>query len=283
MKLFGRKSKDPLAELRKVLGDAEVPSFPRATLQLMQELRDPETSNEEIAESLQRDPGLVVRVLRTVNSAAYGPARPIDDVSHAASYLGRSQLEQIVLALAVKDVLPAEPAPGYDAQRYWLAASFRAVLSRRIAERLHPAKQDLAFTTGILQDMAVPLLATARPTDYGPVLQQWHEDAGERLEELEQQAFGWNHAQVGGCLGQSWELPETLVEGIDRHHGDETTDAQLLPSIRLVAVLRETEAQHGIDALVEEARSGYGLEPDWMRGTIEACDEQAGELAALLR
>jgi hypothetical protein len=73
-----------------------------------------------------------------------------------------------------------------------------------------------------------------------------------------------------------------MVVLIGLHHSRDVTDAQVGPAVRLVALLRETEVEHGIDALVEEAKSGYGLEPDWMRATVGACQEKAVELAEIL-
>ncbi len=268
--------------LHKALRGSEAPTFPSLTLKILQKIRDLDCPVSEIAESLQWDPGLVVRVLRTVNAAAYGPANPIQNVGHAVSYMGRGQLEQIVLAIAVRDALPKDVAPGFDSTRFWFSASRRAALARLFADKLHPAKQAESFTGGLLQDMAIPVLATSRPDDYGQVLQRWHEDPTTRLENLEQEAFGWTHADVGGLLGKTWELPDRLVGAIHGHHRSNLTDAQILPSLRLVSVLRETGEEHGIDAVVEVAKSDYGIEQDWTHRAVADAEKQAAELTQLM-
>lgn len=280
MGLFKFKQADSVKKLEKALMGVEAPHFPGMVMRILQRIRDPEATMTEIAEGLQWDPGLVVRVLQTVNSAAYGPAHPIRDVGHAASYMGRSQLEQLVLSLAVKDTLPMKPAPGYDPGRFWFAASRRAALSRLIAGRLQPARQAECFTAGLLQDMAIPVLATARPNDYGPILSQWHEGGHKRLHSLEKDAFGWSHAEIGAMLGKIWELPDSLTDMILVHHDTDPTDDELPPAVRLVAVLRETE--DGIEAMVELARSDYGLQPEWTLEAIEEANEQASELTKLI-
>jgi HD-like signal output (HDOD) protein len=282
MALFKRKANRSQRKLEEILAGAEVPAMSRVVLDILQKLRDPEASMREIAEMIQWDPGLVTRIFRTVNSSAYGISRPIDDVRHAATFLGRTQLEQLVLGLAVRDALPKKTAPGFQVQRYWRTAAFRAALAREIAGKLQPAKQAESFTIGLLQDMALPLLASARPDDYGKVLETWHEDGTRSLTQIEDDALGWNHAQVGELLARKWELPAEMVALIGLHHSSEATDAQVGPAIRLVALLRETEVEHGIDALVEEAKSGYGLDPDWMRAAVATCQEKAVELAEIL-
>lgn len=266
-------------KLRAIVGKEEVPSFPGITTQVLQKLRDPDAAVGDVAECLQWDAVLVLEVLRTVNSAAFGAATQIVDVQHAITFMGRSQLEQLVLAIAIKNCLPGDPAPGFQRGRYWRAAAFRAALGRSLARQLHPARQADAFASGLLQDLAVPILAHSRPAEYGGVLQRWHDGDPARLDELETEAFGWSHGQVGGMLGRVWELPAPLVASIERHHDDRATDEELLPSTRLVSVLRETREHCGVDALVEEARSGYGLAPDWTTEAVATCEEQAEELA----
>ena len=231
---------------------------------------------------MQWDPALVVKLLGMVNSAAFGLSQPIPDVGHAASYLGRSQVEQVVLAVAVRETLPSGSARGFEAPRFWKAAAHRAALAAAIAARLHPARQAESFTIGMLQDMAVPVLAHAQSTKYAPVLAEWHREREASLCDLERDAFGWCHSDVGGHLGRQWNLPEALVWGIERHHDAGCTDAELPPAVRLVAVLRETEEEYGLECLVETARVDYGLEADWTREAIDKAHAQATELARML-
>lgn len=277
MLLLGKKK--ARQRLDAVLRGQEPPTLPQGVTHLLKLLRDPDSDTSDVAEALNWNPGLVVRVLRTVNSAAYGAVRRIDSVTHAVSMMGRAPLEQLVLAVAVQNTLPTGAAPGFQPDRYWQAAFFRAGMARSIAERLHPADQARSFTGGLLQDMAIPLLAHARPEDYGKVLQEWHGTPGADLHSIERDALGWSHDEIGGHLSVEWELPENLTSVIQGHHDDRATDAELPPALRLVALHRETEREYGIEAMIETARSMYGLEPDWLRDAVAACEEQALDLS----
>ena len=280
MRLFGRsKSRKRLDE---VLQSHQPPTFPQGVMRLLKLLRDPNAEVRDIAAALSWDPGLVVRVLKLVNSAAFGRTQHIDSVQHAVTMLGRSQLEQIVLGVAVRDNLPRTPARGFEPRRFWRAAFFRASLASAFADVIHPAEQARSFIGALLQDMAVPLLAHARPVDYCDVLESWHRAADSELHVLEKQALGFSHDEIGGHLGTEWELPESLTRVIELHHHDEASDSQLPPALRLVALHRETEREHGIDAMVENARHMYGLKPDWTRLAVQQSDEQATELAQSL-
>ena len=275
-RLFGKKASRK--RLEHILEGCEPPCFPATTTQLLALLRDPDTPVGDLSSSLQRDPGLVVRVLRLVNSAAFGLRRPVEDIGHAATILGRAQLEHLVLGVAVKSNLPSAPAPGFDASRFWYASFLRATLAKDLASKLHPADAPRSFAGGLLQDMAIPLLAHARTKEYGPLLEAWHAGDAPHLHELEREALGWSHDEVGGYLAAEWELPESLASLIQGHHDS----LELLPALRLVALLGETSSEHGDEALVERARTDFGLEPDRTRVSLESAQTSARELAQAL-
>jgi len=70
MKFLERRARPAEARLAPILADHEPPTFPQVTLRILAKLRDQECSTDEVSETLQWDPGLVVRLLRVVNSAA---------------------------------------------------------------------------------------------------------------------------------------------------------------------------------------------------------------------
>ncbi len=282
MKFLRRKKREaPEAQFAAALDGHTPPALPQGVMKLMQLMREPDSEIAEITEALNWQPGLVVKLLQTVNSAAYGMARKVDSVSHAVAILGRAKLEQLVLGVAVKEHLPTRSSPGYDALRFWEAAFFRAALARGIAGRLHPADEAQSFTAGLLQDMAIPLLAQAQPKVYGEVLEAWHGTPDAHLHDLEQQVLGWSHDVVGAQLAKSWELPDNLAQLIGGHHGSDEALA-LPPALHLVSLHRETEREHGLEAITEVARAEYEVDPDWMRALVEESERQAGELSQLL-
>jgi len=275
--LLGRKKNQ--RKLTDALAGQEPPQMPAAVLKLMQLMRDPDSETTEIGEALSWQPDLVVRVLKTVNSAAFGLARQVDSVAHAVAILGRSRVEQLVLGVAIKANLPTSSAPGFDAQRFWEAAFFRAALARGLASRLHPADEATSFTAGLLQDMAVPLLAHARP-DYGKVLVEWHGTPTAHLHRIEKDALGWSHDEIGGHLAEAWDLPQRLSRLIQAHH--DASDLNVPAALRLVALHRETERELGLDGIVCGAREDYGLDSDTTIRLVEESEQQARDLAKLL-
>lgn len=275
---FGKRT--ARARLARLLEGAELPNFPSLTLKVLEVLRDPEVDFEDVAEAIQWDPRLVLKLLSTVNSAAFAPKAKIDSVAHAVSYLGRAQLESLVIAVAVKGALPSQSTRGFEPSTFWLAAARRAALARAFSSKIHPAKTGEAFTAGLLLDLAVPAMAAGLGEAYGDILEASAESDAESLIVLERSLLQTTHAEVGGLLAASWGLPESLGSAIADHH---TGGAQLLPAVRLVAGLRETvsgtEGMRSQDeAVLEQAREEFGLQPDWTVCAIEASLTEAADL-----
>lgn len=100
----------------------------------------------ELARIAWRDPALAYRLLRFVNSAAFGLRVKIDDLKVAMTYLGRDQLYRWLTLLMFSS---KEPDHLDDALRE--NALVRARLAERLAEGHLTAKQcDEAFVVGIL-------------------------------------------------------------------------------------------------------------------------------------
>ncbi len=282
-KFLARKKKDPRAELRKVLGDHDLPVFSGVVMQTLERMRDPRSSPAQIAAVMAADPGLSVRVLKSVNTAAYSLRRKITSLDQAIGLLGLATVESLVLAVAVKDSLPTAPAQGYDATRFWRAAARRATTARAIAARFHPAQAAESFTAALLQDMAIPVLASDEIGSYGALLEHWH-NSDDDLAVLEHAEFGWNHPEVATWMCDEWVLPEALASSIGAHHGvvGEGTEGLVCPpAVTLVSHLREPEDRDGSDRLVEAVHDEFGVATDEVVVLVEESFDNAEELAAL--
>jgi len=273
-----KKKIDPRAALKGVLGEYDLPSFSAVVLDVMREIRSERGSAASVARILQGDPGMSVRLLKLVNSAAFGSSRKTESVQQAVAMLGMAQVESLVLSIGIQTALPTSPAPGFDAKRFWRAAARRASAAQGFAALLHPATRSQSFTASLLQDMAVPMLVDSRGREYGRLLEAWHL-GGESLEIAEKQELGCHHGEVASWLCNEWELPENLAEAIGGHHGDPSMACP--PAVRIVAHLREEEGHLGLEELVSVARGDFGVGSEVCQDVVSAAFERADELAKL--
>jgi HD-like signal output (HDOD) protein len=279
--LFRRKKIDPRQELSEVLGGASLPSFPAVQMQVLGALREDDVPMNRIGELVMRDPGLSTKVIRTVNCAGFGLKRRVDSVAHAVSLLGAGRLESVVLSVAVAEALPNRQVPGFRPRHFWRAAARRATTAQALADLLHPASRSVAFTAGLLQDMAVPLLATHRGDSYAPVLEAWRGDGGS-LAALERGEFGWCHAQVASWVASEWSFPEGLGYAIAGHHGSSEPELDAPLPVRLVGFLGEGEDdQIDLEPIVQSARDSHGVPSDRVVEAVRLGFAQSEEVAAL--
>lgn len=271
---FGKKKKKTLA------GDFEVPSFPSAVLGLLSKLRDPEISSNELADDLELDPGLHVRVLKTVNSAAFGLSHKVSNIHHAVNLLGRGRLESLVLAVAVKDTLTgSSQAPWLNMGQFWATAARRAAIARGLAGELHPHIQSDVFTIGLLQDMAVPIIANREGNRYRDLYLAWLDSDDFDLIEQEQAHCGIDHATLGAQIASDWGFPDSLIEAISQHHQQ---DSVLPLSVKIAALVKGTGDREDAKNIVEQARQRYNLDSALTVQLIEDLLLESRALAAAL-
>ena len=72
LNILKKRTKNNGQELRDLLSGYQLPSFSSAVINVLGMLRDPESAMNDIAKQLEIDPGMHVKVLKTVNSAAFG-------------------------------------------------------------------------------------------------------------------------------------------------------------------------------------------------------------------
>ena len=109
---FGKKKSKGSAAPEQWISDFELPHFPGAVFRALEVIRNEASTLEEIAEALHADPAVSVRVLKLVNSAAFGMRQAVEDLAQAAHILGRSAVEELVISVAVRSALPQKPLRG---------------------------------------------------------------------------------------------------------------------------------------------------------------------------
>jgi len=276
--LFRKKRANPRDDLKDLIGEYELPSFRSSVLGALRLLRDDDATPDQIAAQIQLDPGMHMRVLRTVNAAAFGLSTKVSSVPHAVALLGRSRLEPIVLALAVKDSLPASAASGLEIGGFWHSSSVRAMAARGFARRLHAGTQSEAFAAGLLLDMAIPVLAFVKGRLYTDAYRASMN--GESLIALEKELLGYTHAMAGEIIAEAWELPEYLCAAISGHHDPAAEDVE--PGVRLAALVRDQDGPEDVESIVSVASDRFGVPPDYAYSVMENAFGEAGRFATLL-
>ncbi len=127
----------------RVLAGATLTGSKLALVQLLAKLHDPESETREIEEMIVRDVALSHKLLRYINSSAFGLRRTVDSVHQAAVLIGLDQLRHLV-TLMVLSGIEDKPSSLVD------VAVVRGKMCELLGVRLgrHDAKR--FFTVGLL-------------------------------------------------------------------------------------------------------------------------------------
>lgn len=182
-------------------------SLPEAALRVNELIHSPDYSVQRLAEVIELDPGLTVRVLRLANSPLFGHVARIDKVSHAIVLIGEKALRDLVLATSVTNVFKGIPAEFVDMTTFWDNSATCGVVARLLAGQCRIREGERLFVAGLLHGIGRLVFYSRQPDRYRAVLKV--RAAGEAAVLAEEiRVFGFTYAELGATLLAAWKLPE---------------------------------------------------------------------------
>ncbi len=234
-------------DFEKIFADFEVPSCPEVVTRLLRMVREPDTPIEEVSSLIQSDPGLSSQLLKMVNSALFGLPGTVSSVNKAVSFVGLKEIGSLAVSYAMTKTVRSPDLDGFDLQVFWRHSLLRAVVARELAARIG-AEPDDAFTAGLMQDIALPILLTDWFDVYKKVYFRWKEGRA-ALHKIEEDELSWTHAQAGAWIAREWGLPDILVCAIGLHvlSMDDLREMELLESV-VGAAAAASDAPKALDS-----------------------------------
>lgn len=201
---------------RGLLAASTLPSVPRMYGQLSERLASGSATVEEVARIVGGDIGMAAKILQLANSAYFGRRSPVSDIKMAVSYLGLESLRALVLHAEVFGVFALErPIPSFQLEVVERQSSLVASLASQLVKGTDAVGD--AFTAGLLQDVGLLVLASQRPLALGEFITACLEQQ-RPLHEIELEAYGATHAELGAHVLALWGLPPAITEPVARHH-----------------------------------------------------------------
>jgi len=208
----------PAVDLQKILSVEQLPGMPQTAVRLVEIARDESSGPAEFAVPIESDPGLTVQVLRFVNSSYFGFRSRISNVKQAITLVGVRTIKNFAMWNAIFSAIPNPRCGLFDLKALWQDSLRRALFARTLSRQLGVPEAEETFAAGLLQDMAVPLLARKVPDAYNRLFEARRaSNHRARLSRLEEHVFGWTHAEAAGVVAREWHLPETLSALIQDH------------------------------------------------------------------
>lgn len=197
----------------------QAPVLPAAVARLLAEINSHEPDIAKLEMIISAEPQISARVIRTINSSQFALRVQVKSVRHAIALLGFNRIRSIVLSYAMLDALPKPESSLFRHEMFWTDTLLRGLLARELCTRAGKHDPEEVFTAMILADVSVPVLLVCWEQHYGRIIARWQGNPKE-LSELEQSAFGWDHARASAWVLRHWQFPDDLVQLVADHNLD---------------------------------------------------------------
>jgi len=210
----------------------ELPVFNPVALELLQLLADHEVDINEVIETINKDPGLSIQILRMANSSAYAGRYKSETIKDSVNRLGARQITSLAMAASQAALHTSEiPFVGNVMQGLWLHSHSCALGCRSLAIRSgHREMADQAYLAGLLHDIGKLYLLKALEQ-----ISLNRETGFELDQETLLDVFSYMHVEQGFRIMDHWGIPPLYSAVVANHHSDIfDPDDILLAIVRLV-------------------------------------------------
>ncbi|MCX5741811.1 MAG: HDOD domain-containing protein [Proteobacteria bacterium] len=187
-----------------------LPLLPDAILRVINATSDPGCGARELTEVIRRDASLTGHLFRVASSPHYAGQVKLVSLQQAVARLGVATIREIALVVSCQGRVFSVPGHERAVKEMFRHSLATAIVAQEIA-RTRRWNVEEAFLSGLLHDVGSAVILQA--------LVDIHVELEVPLSpEGLATATAANHAFVGGCLVEQWQLGPALVGAIRHHH-----------------------------------------------------------------
>jgi HD-like signal output (HDOD) protein len=196
--------------LKRLESGYSLPALSPLVMKILELAAEENCSAKDLAEQIERDPSLAVRLLKLANSAFFRQIQPVTTLNQAVMRLGFQHLRIMVLSISLRDTFPMGKAGPLDYAEFWRISLYRAVIAKSLAARLKMWDPEEAFLAGLVMEIGllifIDLFVKGKDEEISLKI-----DPLEGLIAWEKKAYGFDHRQVGEAALRHWNFPEHMV------------------------------------------------------------------------
>ena len=197
-----------------------------------------ESSINDIVAIIRYDQAITAQVLQWSNSALSAPGRAITSIKDAVIRLGGGRIVEYVIATHVKKgFVPALPAYGYGEMDLWRHSVAAATAAEQMAVVSQKEIDGLSFTASLLHDIGKLVLARIAPAQDLTEIRKIITEGRQTSEYAERTVLGFSHAEIGGEIAASWQLPPGIADAIRMHHALDGSGGVITDIVRVTNIV----------------------------------------------
>ncbi len=218
-----------------------LPSLPAIVSRLIKVVNSPDSSADDAAKLIERDPALTSKMIRLANSAFYGIPRSISSVASAVVILGFNTIRSLALSASVIKMFSSVRSTVIDKDRFWKHSITCAIAAKTIVRHFMNIRMmdpESAFCAGILHDIGKLIFSEYVNEGYQEACQYAATNKIPLLE-AEKLILGIDHAEIGRIIADKWALPLDLEYSLVYHHKPQDADklSELVTTVHLADVM----------------------------------------------
>ncbi len=194
-------------QFNKVFSEVKnIPQIPEVIRELIKQLNNPDIEIKDIAQNVEKEQLISLKVLRLVNSASFGLRKKVSSIEEAVIMLGMSKLKTLVIASGI--VSSIGKIEHFEMNAFWLESFSTANYSKWLAAHCD-CHADITFTAGLLSNLGRLLIYMALPKEAEDIDQRIA--AGHQRLFIEKMRLGFSSQEVSAELCRRWKFPDELI------------------------------------------------------------------------
>jgi HD-like signal output (HDOD) protein len=212
-------SAQTLEKIRREIEEiGALPTLPDVPMKILEIIAKEDSSMQDVAKMIERDPSLAANILKVANSPYYGVRQKVATLQLALTILGLNEIINAVTSLSVVRMFPVRSkSDGFDRFKFWRHSFGCAAASQMLGREMRFDTMGVEFVAGLIHDIGKLIIDQFFPAKMRAIHALRQKD-GLSLQEAEIRALGVDHATLGSWLAENWRLPPVLVESIMYHH-----------------------------------------------------------------
>jgi HD-like signal output (HDOD) protein len=218
-RLFALRDLLPNDDLKSAVGRLRsLPSAPGVGRDLAVALGPESGSLGRLVRVAERDLAITTKLLHWVNSGFFGTYAHVGSAEQALRLLGLDVVRALLSSVPVNEVDPGD-CRDFQLEGVWTrgAEMRRAVIGIATLEGVSSETLAHAATAAMFVDVGRLVLASCIPDQYREIVAEASR-SGRPLAQLEREALGCGHGDVGAYLLGLWGLPQEVTNLVAGYH-----------------------------------------------------------------
>ncbi len=227
----------------------KLPAMPGLAAELIRIRNNPYAHASELAAVIEQDPSLAAQLLRYATSPLYAYQGKLESVEQAiVRVLGMDFVLDIAFGLALGKAFNNPKDGPLGLNSFWKHSVYCAALTQTLCNSIEFTRRPpagMGYLAGLLHNFGFLLLGHIFPTQFVRLNKLVEENPERDILEMEREAVGVTHTEMGVWLMDAWDLPREIINAVSGHHDPEFHNA-FSTYANLIYIANALLKRHGI-------------------------------------